>query len=202
LTRAAVPFLTNRYHEDRTFHIAPFDYADFDQDIRSYLSEEVSMSTFVTVGRRLIPREHIAFVEPYDPSANPKIQTSRDFLARVMLVNRDSILIEEAPEAFAKANEFRMLAEDNVVVNPAVHFQVETFEPSEGFNPSKPYASRLRWRDLDGNDQSKLLLTNAETVLIVAVKGETGAPNGIDKAPRRASRRRRPAVAQARSSQP
>jgi hypothetical protein len=160
------------------------------------------MSTFVTVGRRLIPREHIAFVEPYDPSANPKIQTSRDFLARVMLVNRDSILIEEAPEAFAKANEFRMLAEDNVAVNPAVHFQVETFEPSEGFNPAKPYASRLRWRDLDGNDQSKLLLSKAETVLAVAVKGEQPGQNGTGKAPRRANRRRRAPGADARASQP
>jgi hypothetical protein len=159
------------------------------------------MSTFVTVGKRLIPREHIAFVEPYDPAANPRIQTSRDFLARVMLINRDSILIEESPEAFAKANEFRMLADDNVATNPAVHFQVETFEPSEGFNPSKPYATRLRWRDLDGNDQSKLLLTKAETVLAVAVKGEGNAQNGIEKAPRRANRRRRAAGAQARASQ-
>jgi hypothetical protein len=78
------------------------------------------MSTFVTVGRRLIPREHIAFVEPYDPSANPKIQTSRDFLARVMLVNRDSILIEDTPEAFAKANEFRMLAEDALMCSVGI----------------------------------------------------------------------------------
>jgi hypothetical protein len=160
------------------------------------------MSTFVTVGKRLIPPEHIAFVEPYDPSANPKIQTSRDFLARVMLINRDSILIEESPEAFAKANEFRMLAEDNVAVNPAVRFQVETFEPTEGFNPSKPYASRLRWRDLDGNDQSKLLLSKAETVLAVAVKGEAIAQDGIGKAPRRAIRRRRAPGADARASQP
>jgi hypothetical protein len=139
-----------------------------DQNIRSYLLEEAFMSTFVTVGKRLIPHEHIAFVELYDPSANSKIQTSRDFLARVMLVNRDSILIEETPEAFAKANEFRMLAEDNVAVNPVVRFQVETFEPSEGFNPSKPYASRLRWRDLDGNDQSKLLLSKAESRDVLA----------------------------------
>jgi hypothetical protein len=160
------------------------------------------MSTFVTVGRRLIPREHIAFVEPYDPSANPKIQTSRDFLARVMLVNRDSILIEETPEAFAKANEFRMLAEDNVAVNPAVHFQVETFEPTEGFNPTKPYASRLRWRDLDGNDQSKLLLSKAETVLAVAVKGEAPGQTGARKEPRRTNRRRRAPGAEARATQP
>lgn len=159
------------------------------------------MSTFVTVGRRLIPREHIAFVEPYDPAANPRLQTARDFLARVMLINRDSILIEESPEAFAKANEFRMLPQDNVATNPAVHFQVETFAPTEGFNPSKPYASRLRWRDLDGNDQSKLLLSNPEVVLAVAVKGDTSPPTGADKAPRRANRRRRTGPADARVPQ-
>jgi hypothetical protein len=160
------------------------------------------MSTFVTVGKRLIPREHIAFVEPYDPAANPRVQTSREFLARVMLINRDSILIEESAATFAKANEFRMLADDNVATNPAVHFQVETFEPTEGFKPSKPYASRLRWRDLDGNDQSKLLLTKAETVLAVAVKGETSLQSGSEKAPRRANRRKRAASADARASQP
>jgi hypothetical protein len=160
------------------------------------------MSTFVTVGKRLIPREHIAFVEPYDPAANPKLQTSRDFLARVMLVNRDSILIEESPEAFAKANEFRMLPEDNVATNPAVHFQVETFEPTEGFKPSKPFASRLRWRDLDGNDQSKLLLSKPEAVLAVAVKGEGTTPAGNGKAPRRGNRRKRSPAADAHVSQP
>lgn len=160
------------------------------------------MSTFVTVGKRLIPREHIAFVEPYDPAANPKLQTSRDFLARVMLVNRDSILVEETPEAFAKANEFRMLPEDNVATNPAVHFQVETFEPTEGFNPSKPFASRLRWRDLDGNDQSKLLLSKPEAVLAVAVKGEASSANGAGKTPRRANRRKRSSAAETQASQP
>jgi hypothetical protein len=160
------------------------------------------MSTFVTVGKRLIPREHIALVEPYDPAANPRLQTSRDFLARVMLINRDSILIEESPEAFAKANEFRMLADDNVATNPVVHFKVETFEPTEGFNPSKPYATRLKWRDLDGNDQSKLLLSKPEVVLAVAVKGEGTSPNGADKRPRRANRRTRTRAADARVSQP
>jgi hypothetical protein len=62
-------------------------------------------------------------------------------------------------EAFAEANKFRRLPDDNVATNPAVRFRVETFEPSEGFQPRKPYQSRLKWRDQDGNEQSKLLLT-------------------------------------------
>jgi hypothetical protein len=75
------------------------------------------MANFVTVGRRLIPREHIAFVEPFDPNANPKFQTSRDFKGRVVMVNRDSVLIEELPHMFAEANSFRMLQMDCVATN-------------------------------------------------------------------------------------
>jgi hypothetical protein len=132
------------------------------------------MSNVLTVGKRLIPRSHIAFVEMYAPAANTRVQTNRDFLGRVVMLNRDNILIEEHPEAFAKTNGFRMIADDKVAVNPAVHFRVETFLPAEGFTPAKAYMTRLLWRDLDGNDQSKLLLTEPETVLQIAVTGETG----------------------------
>ncbi|ATQ69091.1 hypothetical protein [Methylosinus trichosporium] len=133
-------------------------------------------ANFVIVGRRLIPREHIAFVESYDASANPRFQTSRDFQGRVVMVNRDSILIEETPQAFAEASGFRMLPIDKVATNPLVHFRVETFVPAEGFTPAKAYATRLLWRDLDGNDQSRLLLSDPETVLAIAVTGEAPAP--------------------------
>ena len=155
------------------------------------------MSNFVIIGRRLIPREHIAFVEPYDPNANPRFQTTRDFQGRVVMVNRDSILIEEGPQVFAEANGFRMLPFDRVATNPAIRFSVETFLPAEGFEPSKAYASRLLWRDLDGNDQSKLLLSEPETVLAVAVRGETETAAAPDKPARRPSRKRTRAVATA-----
>ena len=91
------------------------------------------MSSFVIVGRRLIPREHIAFVEPFDPNANPNFQTTREFRGRVVMVNRDSVLIEETPQAFAEESKFRMLRDDGVATNPAIHFQVETF-PRIGFS--------------------------------------------------------------------
>src|SRR5262249_36336267 len=125
----------------------------------------------IKIGKRLIPIEQIALIEPYDPAANPRVKTERQFQARVILIDRDSVLTEEAPEAFAEANGFRMLAEDRIATNPAVAFFVETFEPTEGFPPTKPYATRLRWRDQDGEIQSKLLLTGPETVLSVTVKG-------------------------------
>ena len=154
------------------------------------------MSNTITVGKRLIPTEQIAFVEPYDPSANPKFQTSREFQARLVMLNRESVLAEETPQAFAHANGFRMLQMDGVATNPAVHFRVESFAPAEGFTPGKPYTTRLLWRDLDGNDQSKLLLTDPETVLAVAVRGGADAYAHPQDPARRPSRRK-PALAAA-----
>lgn len=134
------------------------------------------MNNVVTIGKRLIPIEHIAFVEPYDPSTNPKLQTSRDYRARIVMINRDSVLTEQTPEQFAEAHSFRTLQGDQIGTNPSVAFRVETFEPAEGFTPSKPFATRLLWRDHDGNDQSKLLLAAPETVLAVVVRGEAEVP--------------------------
>jgi hypothetical protein len=155
------------------------------------------MNTTVTLGRRLVPRAHIAVIEPFDRATQTNIKTDRAFQARVVLLNRDSILTEEPVDQFAEAHGFRMLAEDGVATNPEVHFAVERFHPAEGFTPTKPYLSRLVWRDLDGNTQSKLLLTAPEGVLAIAVRGEVEWPSGKasvaeeDSAPSRAARRRR-----------
>lgn len=130
------------------------------------------MASFIVVGKRFIPPEYIAFVEPYDLlTARPQLRTSRWFQGRVVMVNRDSILIEEAPVVFAEANGFRTLAADRTATNPAIAFRVEAFLPVEGFTPSKAFATRLLWRDLDGDEQSKLLLSDPETVLAVVVRG-------------------------------
>lgn len=158
------------------------------------------MADFIVIGRKLIPPQHIALVERYDPSANPRFRTTRDFHGRVLLVNRDSILIEEPPQLFAETNAFRLLVIDHVAANPAIRFRVETFLPAEGFAPAKPYATRLVWRDLDGNDQSKLLLSEPETVLAVAVRGEADPhaavgpidPGASRKRPRNARRTQQP----------
>ena len=133
------------------------------------------MSNFITIGKGLVPPEHIALVEMFDPAANPRFRPKREFQARVVLLNRESILIEEKVQDFASEHGFRMIEEDSVATNPAVHFRVETFTPADGFNPTKPYRTRIRWRDLDGNDQSKLLLTKAVSVVAIAVKGEAAA---------------------------
>jgi hypothetical protein len=164
-------------------------------------------STTIQIGRKLIPAEHIALVEPFDPAAAAGINTEKDFRARVVLIDRDSVLTEESPAIFAEVYGFRMLATDNVATNPAVRFSVETFEPAEGFKPSKPFMTRLLWRDGEGNAQSKLLLSAPEVVLAVAVKGEaesvgvSGEADAIrseaTSSRRRRTRRRAPAAAPA-----
>jgi hypothetical protein len=156
------------------------------------------MSDTLTIGKRLILAEHVAFVEPFDPAAYPRMQTQRSFKARVVLIDRESMLTEDTPENFARAAGFRMLAEEGVATNPAIHFGVETFQPVEGFEPRKPYRSRLLWRDLDGNTQSKLLLSPPEMVLAVAVQGEERPPAGQNGEP--AAARRGPATGSQRRS--
>jgi hypothetical protein len=132
------------------------------------------MSTTVTVGKRLIPIEHIALIEPFDATAQSKLQTDRPFQARIVLIDRESVLTEEALEAFAGKHGFRVLSEDGIATNPAIRFNVEAFEPAEGFKPTKPYRSRLLWRDQDGQAQSKLLLAEPERVLAAVVRGDLG----------------------------
>src|SRR5262245_20014588 len=101
------------------------------------------MSTTVTIGKRLIPLEHIALLEPFDPATQPKMQSDRPFQTRVVLINRESVLTEEALDAFAERYGFQKVSDDGVATNPAVLFNVEAFEPQEGFTPKKPYLSRL-----------------------------------------------------------
>jgi hypothetical protein len=151
------------------------------------------MQTIITIGRRMIPAEHIALVEPFDPSANPQFKNDKDFKARVVLLNRESVLTEDAPQTFAEANGFRMLADDGVATNPAIKFKVETFAATEDFKPAKPYVTRLLWRDQDGNEQSKLLLTKPETVIAVALCGETEPKSEASRRPAAPSSRRKSA---------
>lgn len=157
------------------------------------------MTNMFMIGKRLVPAEQVAFVEPYDPTANPRFQTAREFQSRIVMVDRNSILTEQTVEAFANEHGFRMLPEDCVATNPGIHFRVETFTPAEGFTPRKPYVTRLLWRDLDGNDQSKLLLTRPEMALAICVRGEqvgAGQANGAQPDQHRSarSRTRRPRV--------
>lgn len=44
----------------------------------------------ITIEKRLIPVEEVAFVEPFDPSANPEFNPEKDFKARIVLLDRDA----------------------------------------------------------------------------------------------------------------
>jgi hypothetical protein len=46
------------------------------------------MSSFILIGKCLVPRDQIALVEPFDPNASPNLQTTREFRSRVILINR------------------------------------------------------------------------------------------------------------------
>lgn len=161
------------------------------------------MTNTVTIGKRLIALDHIALVEPFDPAAHPGMKTGKLFKARVVLIDRQSVLAEEAPEHFVQSFGFRMLADEGVATNPGFRFGVESFEPVPGFEPTKPYLTRISWRDLDGETQSKLLLSPPETVLAIAVTGEdpatkpaevraSGGRKPTARSDRRKTRRRHP----------
>jgi hypothetical protein len=143
------------------------------------------MQDVITIGKRLVPLEQIALVEPFDPASNPDFKPEKPFKARVVLLSRDTVLAEFTPDEFAREHGFRMLAEDGMAANPAVSFRVETFAPSEGFIPTKPYATRLKWRDGEGNEHSRLLLTKPEAVIAVALRGETEAAGSAKSTARR-----------------
>ncbi len=139
----------------------------------------------ITIGKKLVSVEQVAFVEPFDPTANPEFKPEKDYKGRIVMLNRDIVLTEQTPQEFAAEHELHLFTEDSVAVNRAIVFRVETFEPTESFRPAKPYKTRLKWRDLTGGEQSKLLLTEAETVIaeILGVKAE------LAKAAKRPARR-------------
>ncbi len=148
------------------------------------------MQNVVTIGRKLVPLEHIALVEPFDPASNPEFKPEKPFKSRIVLLNRDTVLAEATPKEFADAHGFRLLTEDDVAANPGVMFQVETFAPTDDFKPTKPYLTRIRWRDQDGNEQSKLLLTKPDSVIAVALRGQSESGADRKPPPRRPARSR------------
>jgi hypothetical protein len=147
--------------------------------------------TILTIGKRLISLDQIAYVEPFDPAANPEFKPEKDFKARLVLLNRDVVLTENTPKEFAEANGFHLLAEDNVAVNPSLASRVETFAPTESFKPGKPYRTRIKWRDGNGNEQSKLLVTEPEAVVAELSQHGASRAAGTKRSPRRPGHPRR-----------
>jgi hypothetical protein len=152
-------------------------------------AKEIPMKV-ITIGKRLVPAAQIAFVEPFDPSSNPEFKPEKDYKARVVLLNREMVLTEQTPQEFASAHDLHLLAEDGVAINRAVSFKVETFEPTENFKPSRDYKTRLKWRDLADNEQSKLLVTAPETVIAEILNRELELPVTAKRPARRQARGR------------
>jgi hypothetical protein len=147
------------------------------------------MTDVITIGKRLIPIEQIAFVEPFDPASNPNLKTDKAFKARVVLLNRDMVLAEFSPPEFAEAHGFRMLADDDTAINPRIAFQVERYSPSDNFPTTKPYETRVKWSDVEHNPQSKLLLTKPETIIALVLRDDV-RPVGAKTGARRPKRSR------------
>jgi hypothetical protein len=139
----------------------------------------------ITVGKRLIPAEQIALVEPFDPSSTPDVTYQREFKGRILLVNHDYVLTEQTPAAFAEEHAFTLFTEDTVALNPGIAFKVETFEPTDDFKPTRPYVARVKWKDPAGKEQSKLLVTAPELVIAELTKA---ASVTLIRPTRRASR--------------
>jgi hypothetical protein len=138
-------------------------------------AEEITM-TVITIGKRLILAKEVAFVEPFDPSSNPEFKPEKDFKGRVVLLNREIVLTEQTPQEFAAEHDLHLFAEDSVAVNRTIRFKVEIFEPTENFKPLRPYHTRLKWSDLAGDEQSKLLVTAPETVIAEILSAKTEMP--------------------------
>lgn len=130
----------------------------------------------ITIGKRLVPAEHVAFVEPFDPASNPEFKPDKDYKGRVVLLDRDMVLTEQTPQAFAAEHHLHLFTENCVAVNRTIQFKIETFEPTDSFKPTKPYQTRLKWRDLAGDEQSKLLVTAPETVIAEILQAKVEAP--------------------------
>ncbi len=67
------------------------------------------MTTNAQIGRRLIPLEQIALIEAFDPSTQTRMKSERPFQARVVMIDRDSVLTEEPVATLAERYGFRML---------------------------------------------------------------------------------------------
>lgn len=159
------------------------------------------MSNTITVGKRLIPVNQIALAEPFEAKENSDFQSTRAFQTRLVMVDRTSVLAEESVAAFADAQQFRLVEADGVALNPAVRFRVETFTAPADFKSTKPFIARLLWRDLDGKDYSKLLLSDPETVLGIITQGEVKAQR-MDRGGTRKGTRRRTRLAKELSFHP
>ena len=80
------------------------------------------MQNTIHIGRRILPIEQIALIEPFDSETQKNMRSDRAFKARIVLLNRDNTLPETDPLALAEEHAFRFLLKDNVATNLAINF--------------------------------------------------------------------------------
>jgi hypothetical protein len=99
----------------------------------------------IIIEREHVPVEQIAYIEPFETPANGQFKPEKAYKGRVVLINRETVLTEDTPQAFAEANEFRLLPEDNVatVTSGAKLTEKQRFEFAEVWCPGE---CRFRWR--------------------------------------------------------
>jgi hypothetical protein len=156
---------------------------------------ETPMSNVIQVARKILPIEQVVLIEPFVPPSDTPLRTTKEFLSRIVLLDRVSVLSEQSPEELSQASGFRFVTVDRVGTNPAIFFRLERFVPTDLFNPSRPFQSRLLWKDSEGNDRSKLMLAPPEEILAVVIRGEIDrqepATNDAPARRRKSSTRRR-----------
>ncbi len=69
-------------------------------------NQEVFMTKTIQVGKRIVPIEQIALIEPFDPETQKNMRSSRAFRSRIVLLNRDSGLSKAYPLAFSEDHAF------------------------------------------------------------------------------------------------
>jgi hypothetical protein len=94
------------------------------------------MQNVITIGRELVPVEQIAYIEPFEPSPNGQFKPDKPYKGRVVLLNRETVLTETAPQEFAEAHGFRLLPEDTVATNPLILSGCE-FRADPGLQPGQ-----------------------------------------------------------------
>jgi hypothetical protein len=154
----------------------------------------------VVIGTKLVPIHRIALVEPFDAARNRDFQSTKDYKARVVLINGGSHLTELlTPEKFVEDHRFRWLAKDKVAINPAIEFSVENFVRTENSNIKEDYKTSLKWTGPDDKPKAKFLFEEPPKVLEV-VYGEQPESGPAQENPsegrsrRPTTRRRRPPI--------
>lgn len=104
----------------------------------------------ITIGKKLVSVEQVAFVEPFDPTANPEFKPEKDYKGRIVMLNRDIVLTEQTPQEFAAEHELHLFTEDILLdeaqdTNPVV-LDVLRKQPAQMIYVGDKYQQIYEWR--------------------------------------------------------